>query len=53
LIQVARLKPESHKAQMVFDACVLIAHADRETHPVELEALSDIRTALGFWKCPH
>ncbi len=45
---VARLAPEPQKARMVFDACLLVTRADERTHSAELQALRDVKTALGL-----
>ena len=48
LRQVARLAPDPGKARIVFDACVLVLRADGQTPPAEVQALRDVKAALGL-----
>lgn len=48
LHQVAFLAPEPYKAQIVLDACMLVTHADERLDPAEMQALGDIKLALGL-----
>ena len=48
LKQVSLLAPQFHLGHLVLQACMDVTHADGQVHPREIEAIAQVRKALGL-----